>query len=209
MTIPYITEHTPNGDRTYDLASRLLEDRIVMLDCEVTPASAAIIIQELLLLNNKDNKKPIHLYIMSPGGEVSSGLGIVDTINFIDAPVYTYAIGMVASMGAALLSCGAKGHRYALPSTQIMCHRSSGGLEGNIQDAEIQMKKWRELDERLSNLIAANCGLEVEKYKQMCVRDCWLWAEDAVKFGIIDEILGRLPNTQPDEGKAKPAKKKS
>lgn len=189
MHIPYIIETTPDGkERTFDLGSRLLEDRIIVFDCEVTSQSASIVIQELLLLNNKDNKKPISLYLMTPGGECDAGLAIINTINAIEAPVYTFAMGCVASMGFAILSAGEKGHRYALPSARIMCHQSSGGVDGNIQDARANFKAWEQLNQHLADLIAKNCGMPVEEYLKAAERDNYMWPEEAKKFGVIDAI---------------------
>lgn len=190
MQIPYIIETDATGrERTFDLGSRLLEDRIIMLDCEVTAQSAAIIIQELLLLNNKDKTKPIHLYLQTPGGHCDAGLSIIDCISALEAPVYTYALGCVASMGFALLSCGEKGHRYALPNSRLMCHQSSGGCEGNIQDARANFEAWEKLNYRLAEIISKNCGHTAEEYLKIAERDNYMWPDEAKAWGVIDEIF--------------------
>lgn len=190
MYNPYVIEQTPDGkERTFDLGSRLLEDRIIVFDCEVTAASAAIVIQELLLLNNKDKTKPIHLYLQTPGGDCDAGLSIIDTISAVEAPVYTYAMGCVASMGFALLSSGEKGHRYALPNSRIMCHQSSGGIRGNIQDARANFEAWDKLNYRLAEIIGKNCGHTAEEYLEAAKRDHYMWPEEAKAWGVIDEIF--------------------
>lgn len=189
---PYVIEQTSSGERSYDIASRLLEDRIVLLPNEVNDDSMMIAIAQLLYLNNKSDD-PIHLYIMSPGGACTAGLALIDVMNYIKAPVYTYAVGMAASMGAAILSCGAKGHRYAFENTTIRTHQAIGGYQGSIQDAKIDMKYFDELNERLAKIIAKNCGKSLKEYKRTVERNNYMFAEKAKEYGIIDEILKSEP----------------
>lgn len=187
--VPYILEQTNEGERSYDIFSRLLKDRIIILHEDVNDVSMSILVSELLLLNNQSSTEPIHLYIMSPGGSCNAGLAAIDIINFISAPVYTYCIGYAASMGAALLSCGEKGHRYVLPNSQVMCHRSAGGAQGRIMDAEVDMDNWKKLDKRLAAIIARNCNMPLKKYLKSVEHDNWMWAEEAIEFGIVDGII--------------------
>lgn len=187
--VPYVIERTNEGERSYDLYSRLLQDRIVFIQGEVNDASMNVAIGQLLFLNNQDNTKPIFMYINSPGGSCTAGLALIDTMKLIKAPVYTICVGMAASMGAAILSCGEKGHRYVLPNSTVMVHQSSGGEQGNIQDARVGMKYWEQLNDRLAKIIADNCGITVKKYLNSTVRDCWMFPEDAIKFGIVDKVL--------------------
>lgn len=191
---PYVIEQTANGERSYDIASRLLEDRIVLIPNEVTDDSMMIAVAQLLFLNNKDNEAPIHLYIMSPGGSCTAGLALIDVMRFIKAPVYTYAIGMAASMGAAILSCGEKGHRYAFENTTVMTHQAIGGYQGSIQDAEVDMDYFKQLNERLAKIIAENCGMTLKQYKKTVERNNYMFAGDAKKYGIVDEVLKKEPS---------------
>lgn len=187
--VPYVIERTDAGERSYDIYSRLLKDRIVMLEGEVNDHMINAAIAQLLFLNNEDNTKPIYIYINSPGGSCTAGLALIDVMNYVKAPIYTVVTGMAASMGAAILSAGEKGHRYALPNSSILCHQSSGGEQGNIQDARVRMRYWEELNTRLAKIISTNCGMELEKYLDATIRDCWMFPEEGLKFGIIDEIL--------------------
>lgn len=196
---PYVIEQTSSGERSYDIASRLLEDRIVLIPNEVTDDSMMIAVAQLLYLNNKDESSPIHLYIMSPGGSCTAGLALIDVMNYIKAPVYTYAIGMAASMGAAILSCGEKGHRYAFPNTTVMTHQAIGGYQGSIQDAEVDMDYFKELNERLAGIIATNCGMTLKQYKKTVERNNYMFAEEAKKYGIVDEVLTTQPTIGGDE----------
>jgi ATP-dependent Clp protease protease subunit len=189
MFIPYVLEKTQQGERSYDLFTRLLnQDRIVLVTDEVTDASMTVLIAELLYLNSL-NHDPIHMYIMSPGGSCLDGFAALDIMNYIASPVYTYCIGYAASMGAALLSNGEKGHRMILPNSQVMCHRSAGGSQGRIMDAKVSFENWEELDQRLAALIARNCGMTLDDYEKTVERDHWMWPETALKFGIVDAII--------------------
>ena len=156
--VPYVVERTSNGERSYDLFSRLMEDRIVLLDEEVHNNSMAVAKAQLLFLNNVDKHKPIYLYINSPGGSVIDGLALIDTMNYITAPVYTVAMGMAASMGAAILSCGEKGHRYCMPYAQIMLHEVSGGTQGKCRDNNVNTNYEKRLNNLLLAMIGNNCG---------------------------------------------------
>ena len=166
--VPNVLERTSNGERVFDLTSRLLEDRIIMIGSEVNDGMAQIVCQELLYLNNKDSKKPIHLYIMSPGGSVHAGLSIINLMNLIEAPVYTYCLGYAASMGAAILSSGEKGRRYALKDSQIMVHQVASGAEGKAHDLRVELKYTLRLNDLLLAMIAKNCGqMSEEEYNEI------------------------------------------
>lgn len=187
--IPYVIEKEGNGERSYDLYSRLLKDRIVMVCGEVTDQSMNIVTGQLLFLNSQDSEKPIFMYIDSPGGSCTSGISVINIMNYIKAPVYTICLGMAASMGAALLSNGEKGHRYALKDSTIMTHQAIGGYKGSILDAEVDMEYFKKLNDRLANIIASNCGKTLKEYKKTVQRDNYMFAEEALKYGIIDQIL--------------------
>jgi ATP-dependent Clp protease protease subunit len=158
-----------------------------MLKDEVCEDSINPIIAQLLFLNNEDSEKPIYLYIDSPGGSCTAGLALIDIINFISAPVYTVCLGLAASMGAAILSCGTK--RFALPNSTVMCHQVSGGFKGTIMDHEVNFEYEKKLNERLMKIIADNCKMDYKKFMKAVDRDKYMFAEDALKFGIVDEIL--------------------
>lgn len=188
----WIIEKEGNIERTYDVKSKLLMDRILFLDGEVRTENSMDIIAKLLYLNSVDAKAPIHLYIQSPGGSCSAGLAIYDVINFISAPVYTYCLNMAASMGAFLLSSGAKGHRYALPNAEVMIHQpliSGGGISGQATDIMIHAENMQKLKEKLTKILAKNCGQDYKKVLAACERDNYLTSEEALKFGLIDKII--------------------
>ena len=189
--VPYVVEHTGNGDRTHDLFSRLLKDRIVLLCEDVNHQSAQIIVGELLYLEAEDPDKDIHFYINSPGGSVSDGLAIYDTMNFIKCDVSTSCIGMAASMGAFLLSSGAKGKRYALPNAEVMIHQPLGGTQGQASDIQIAAEHILKTKAKLNRIMAENCGRTVEELEAATDRDNWLSAEEALKFGLIDKIIDK------------------
>jgi ATP-dependent Clp protease protease subunit len=189
--VPYVVEHTGNGDRTHDLFSRLLKDRIVLLCEDVNHQSAQIIVGELLYLEAEDPDKDIHFYINSPGGSVSDGLAIYDTMNFIKCDVSTTCIGMAASMGAFLLSSGAKGKRYALPNAEVMIHQPLGGTQGQASDIQIAAEHILKTKAKLNRIMAENCGRTVEELEAATDRDNWLSAEEALKFGLIDKIIDK------------------
>jgi ATP-dependent Clp protease protease subunit len=188
--MPYIIERSSRGERTYDIFSRLLMDRIVFLGSPVTDDVANIIIAQLLFLEADNPEKPIHLYINSPGGSVSAGLAMYDTMQFIKAPVHTTCMGMAASMGAFLLCAGAAGHRSALPHSRIMIHQpSQNGGGGSASDIEIQAKEILYLRERLNRLLAEATGQPIERIAKDTDRDNFMSAEDAVTYGLIDRTL--------------------
>ena len=189
MVIPYVIEQTSRGERSYDIYSRLLKDRIVMLSGEIDDAVASSIVAQLLFLEAEDPDKDIYLYINSPGGVVTSGFSIYDTMNYIKPDVSTICIGQAASMGAFLLSCGAKGKRYALPNSRIMIHQPLGGAQGQATDIEIQAKEILRLKEILNGILSQNSGKDLAQVEKDTDRDFFMSAEDAVQYGLIDQVL--------------------
>lgn len=187
--IPNVIQRTANGERAYDLMSRLLNDRIIMLTEEVTDASAAIIVAELLYLEAQDPSRDIQLYINSPGGSVTAGLAIYDTMNYIKCDVSTICMGMAASMGAFLLSSGAKGKRFCLPNAEVMIHQPLGGAQGQATDIEIHANHILRTKTRLTEILAANAGCDFDKMADACERDNFLTAQEALDFGLIDAVL--------------------
>ena len=187
--VPYVVEQTSRGERSYDIYSRLLQDRIVMLGGEVTDDSANSIVAQLLFLQAQDAKKEISMYINSPGGSVTAGLAIYDTMQFISCPVATYCIGQAASMGAVLLTAGAKGKRYALPNARIMIHQPWGGAEGKASDIEITAREILRLKEILNQILAAHSGKALEDVVRDTDRDHFMSATEACTWGLIDKVL--------------------
>ena len=187
--IPYVIEQTSRGERSYDIYSRLLKDRIIFLGEEVTDVSANIIVAELLFLESEDPNKDIHLYINSPGGSVSAGWAIYDTMRYIKCDVSTTCIGMAASMGAFLLAGGTKGQRYALPNSRIMIHQPSGGAQGQASDIKIQAEQIIETRRRLNQYLAENTGQPLEVIERDTERDHWMSAEEAMEYGLIDQVV--------------------
>ena len=187
--VPYVVEQTSRGERSYDIYSRLLQDRIVMLGGEVTDDSANSIVAQLLFLQAQDAKKEISMYINSPGGSVTAGLAIYDTMQFISCPVATYCIGQAASMGAVLLTAGAKGKRYALPNARIMIHQPWGGAEGKASDIEITAREILRLKEILNQILAAHSGKALEDVVRDTDRDHFMSAAEACSWGLIDKVL--------------------
>ena len=187
--IPYVIERTGRGERSYDIYSRLLKDRIVMLSGEINDAVASSIVAQLLFLEAEDPDKDIYLYINSPGGVITSGLSIYDTMNYIKPDVCTICIGQAASMGAFLLSSGAKGKRYALPHARIMIHQPLGGAQGQATDIEIQAKEILRLKKILNEILAQNTGQSVKKIARDTERDFFMSAPEAVEYGLIDQVL--------------------
>ena len=186
---PVVIEQTANGERSYDIYSRLLKDRIIMLSGEINDEVANSIVAQLLFLEAQDDKADIHLYINSPGGNVTSGLAIYDTMNFIKPDVCTICVGMAASMGALLLSSGAKGKRCALPNSEIMIHQPSGGAQGQATDMEIVTKHILDIKNKLNEILAKNTNQPIEKIKIDTERDNYMFAADALSYGLIDKIL--------------------
>ena len=189
MVIPYVIEQTSRGERSYDIYSRLLKDRIIMLSGEIDDAVASSIVAQLLFLEAEDPDKDIYLYINSPGGVVTSGFSIYDTMNYIKPDVSTICIGQAASMGAFLLSCGAKGKRYALPNSRIMIHQPLGGAQGQATDIEIQAKEILRMKEILNGILSQNSGKDLAQVEKDTDRDFFMSAEDAVQYGLIDQVL--------------------
>ncbi len=187
--IPYVVEQTSRGERSYDIYSRLLQDRIVLLGGEVNDDTANSIVAQLLFLQSQDAKKEISMYINSPGGSVTAGLAIYDTMQFISCPVATYCIGQAASMGAVLLTAGAKGKRYALPNSRIMIHQPWGGAEGKASDIEITAREILRLKEMLNGILASHAGKNMEDVVRDTDRDHFMSAEEACKWGLIDKVL--------------------
>ena len=188
--IPSVTEITQNGERTYDVYSRLLKDRVVFLGTEVNDDIANSIISQLLFLEAQDSEKDIYLYINSPGGSVSAGLAILDTMNLIKPDVQTIVMGMAASMGAFLLSAGAKGKRFALPNAEIMIHQPLGGAQGQATDIEISAKHILKTRERLNRILAKNTGQTLEQIELDTERDNFMDADVAKEYGLVDKIMG-------------------
>lgn len=187
--VPNVIEQTSHGERSYDIFSRLLNDRIVLLSEEVNDTTASLIVAQLLFLESQDPDKDIQLYINSPGGSVTSGLAIYDTMQYIKPDVSTICIGMAASMGAFLLSSGAKGKRIALPNAEIMIHQPSGGSQGQATDIQIQAEHIFKTKSKLNRILAENSGQPLEKVVHDCERDYFMSAEEAKTYGLIDDII--------------------
>ncbi len=186
--VPMVVEQSGRGERAYDIYSRLLKDRIIFVTDQVEDHMANLIIAQLLFLESEDPERDIYLYVNSPGGVVTSGLAIYDTMQYLKAPVNTVCIGQAASMAAVLLSAGAKGKRYALPNARIMIHQGSGGFRGNTPDVIIQVKELETLVDRLSEILAKHTGQTVEKIKHDSERDRFMSAQEAKAYGLIDEV---------------------
>ncbi len=187
--VPYVIEQTSKGERSYDIYSRLLKDRIIFLGDEVNDDTASIVVAQLLFLEAEDPEKDIHLYINSPGGSVTAGMAIYDTMHYIKSDVSTVCIGMAASMGAFLLAGGAKGKRYILPNAEVMIHQPSGGAKGQATEIEIAAKNIIRTKEKLNRILAENTG---KSYEQMCIdtdRDNWMSAKEAVEYGLVDSVI--------------------
>jgi len=189
MLVPMVVEKTSMGERAYDIYSRLLKERIVFLGGPIDSDVANLVIAQFLFLASEDPKKDISFYINSPGGHVSAGLAILDTMNHIQPNVSTVCVGMAASMGAVLLSAGEKGKRFALPNAEVMIHQPSGGAEGMAADIEITAKQILKLRQRLNEILAKNTGQKVDKVEKDVDRDFFMTADEALKYGIIDKVL--------------------
>ena len=187
--VPYVIESTSKGERSYDIYSRLLKERIIFLGEEVTDVSASIVVAQLLFLEAEDPNKDINLYINSPGGSVTAGMAIYDTMNYIKCDVSTVCMGMAASMGAVLLSGGAKGKRFALPNAEIMIHQPSGGAQGQATEIKIVAENILKIKKRLNEILAANTGQPYEVIERDTERDNYMNAEEAKAYGLIDEII--------------------
>ena len=187
--VPYVIEQTGHGERSYDIFSRLLKDRIIFLSDEVNDATASLVVAQLLFLDSEDPDKDINLYINSPGGSVTAGMAIYDTMQYTKADVSTICVGMAASMGAFLLSSGAKGKRYALPNAEVMIHQPSGGAQGQATDIKIVADKILQTKKKLNEMLAANTGQPYEVIAADTERDRCMTAEEAKAYGLIDEIV--------------------
>lgn len=189
--VPMVVEQTNRGERSYDIYSRLLEDRIVFLTGEIDDLTADIVIAQLIYLEGKDPEKDISLYINSPGGSVTAGMGIYDTMNYIKCDVSTICVGMAASMGAFLLSSGAKGKRYTLPNSEIMIHQPLGGAQGQASDIAIQAEHIIKIKQRMNRILAANTSQPFEKIEKDVDRDFYMNAEEALAYGLVDKIFDK------------------
>jgi ATP-dependent Clp protease, protease subunit len=186
---PVVIEQTARGERQYDIYSRLLLDRILFLGTEVNSTVANLLVAQMLFLEQTDPEAPIHFYINSPGGSVYAGLGIYDIMQYISCPVYTYCVGMAASMGSLLLQAGQKGHRYSLPHSRIMIHQPLGGATGQATDINIMATEILDLKRQLNNIYVKHTGQEYDNVEKACDRDNYLSAKDAVEFGLIDQVI--------------------
>ena len=187
--IPYVVEQTSRGERSFDIFSRLLNDRIIYLGEDVNPTTAGLVVAQLLYLEAQDPDKDIQLYINSPGGSVTDGMAIYDTMQYIKCDVSTICVGMAASMGAFLLSAGAKGKRMVLPNAEIMIHQPSAGTQGQITDMAIHLKRLETIKARMNRIMAENTGRSIEEVTAACERDNFMSAEEAQAFGLIDRVL--------------------
>lgn len=187
--VPYVVEQTSRGERSYDIFSRLLNDRIVFLGEEVNATTASLVVAQLLYLEAQDPDKEIQFYINSPGGSVTDGMAIYDTMQYVKCDVATICVGMAASMGAFLLSSGAKGKRMVLPNAEIMIHQPSAGTQGQITDMAIHLKRLETIKKRMNRILAENTGRSVEEVTAACERDHFMSAEEALEFGLVDQII--------------------
>ena len=189
--VPVVVEQTSRGERSYDIYSRLLNDRIIFLSEEVNDTTASLIVAQLLYLEAQDPDKDIQFYINSPGGSVTAGMAIYDTMQYIKCDVATICVGMAASMGAFLLSAGTKGKRMALPNAEIMIHQPSAGTQGQITDMAIHMKRLETIKARMNRIMAENTGKSIEEVTAACERDNFMTADEALAFGLVDRVLER------------------
>ena len=187
--VPYVIEQNSRGERSYDIYSRLLKDRIIFLGEEINDAVASTVVAQLLFLESEDPGKDIHMYINSPGGSVTAGVAIYDTMNYVKCDVSTTCIGMAASMGAFLLSSGAKGKRYALPNAEVMIHQPLGGAQGQATEIQIAAEHILKTKKKLNQILADNAGKPVEEVEKDTDRDNWLSADEAKEYGLIDEVI--------------------
>lgn len=189
FSIPYVIEQTSRGERSYDIFSRLLKDRIIFLGEEVNEASASLVVAQLLFLESEDPSKDVHLYINSPGGVITAGMAIYDTMQYIKCDVSTICVGMAASMGAFLLAGGTKGKRFALPNAEVMIHQPSGGAQGQATEIQITAEWILRTKQKMNEMLAANTGKTVEEVARDTERDKWMTAAEALDYGIIDSII--------------------
>ena len=191
--VPYVVEQTSRGERSYDIFSRLLNDRIIMLSDEVNDTTASLVVAQLLYLEGQDPDKDIHLYINSPGGSISAGMAIYDTMQYIKCDVSTICVGLAASMGSFLLAAGTKGKRLALPNSEIMIHQPLGGAQGQASDIKIQADHILFVRNRMNHLLSELTGQPMEVIERDTDRDNWMTADDAVRYGIIDKVVEKRP----------------
>ncbi len=189
--VPYVVEQTSRGERSYDIFSRLLNDRIIFLSEEVNDTTASLIVAQMLYLEAQDPDKDIQFYINSPGGSVTAGMAIYDTMQYVKCDVATICVGMAASMGAFLLAAGAKGKRMALPNAEIMIHQPSAGTQGQITDMAIHMKRLQTIKDRMNRILSENTGRSLEEVTAACERDNFMTADEAVSFGLIDKVISK------------------
>lgn len=194
MLIPMVVDQTANGERSYDIYSRLLEDRIIFLTGEINDTMANIIVAQMIYLEGKNPDKDIYLYINSPGGSVSAGMAIYDTMNYLKCDVSTICIGLAASMGAFILSSGAKGKRFVLPNSEVMIHQPLGGAQGQASDIAIQAKHIQHIKEKINKILSENTGQPLEKIEKDTDRDNYMTAEEAKKYGLVDKIFVKRSN---------------
>ena len=192
--VPYVIEQTSRGERSYDIYSRLLKDRIIFLGDEVSDVSASLIVAQLLFLESEDPDKDINLYINSPGGSVTAGMAIYDTMQYVKCDVATLCVGMAASMGAFLLAGGAKGKRAAMPNAEIMIHQPSGGARGQATDIQIHAERIIQMKQKLNQIMADNTGQPLEKVAEDSERDRFMTSQEALDYGLIDKIISRKEN---------------
>ena len=189
--VPYVVEQTSRGERSYDIFSRLLNDRIIMLSDEINDTTASLVVAQLLYLEGQDPDKDIHLYINSPGGSISAGMAIYDTMQYIKCDVSTICVGLAASMGSFLLAAGAKGKRYALPNSEIMIHQPLGGAKGQASDIKIQADHILYIRNRMNRMLSEMTGQPLDIIEHDTDRDNWMTADDAVRYGIVDKVVER------------------
>jgi len=189
--VPYVVEQTSRGERSYDIFSRLLKDRIIFIGDEITDATASVVVAQLLFLESEDPDKDIHIYINSPGGSVTAGMAIYDTMNYIKPDVSTICVGLAASMGAFLLAAGAKGKRYALPNAEIMIHQPLGGAKGQASDVKIQAELLLKTRDKLNKILSENTGKPIEQIEKDTDRDNFMTSDQAKEYGLIDEVMKR------------------
>ena len=196
MLVPMVLVNEGNVERSYDIYSRLLKDRIIMISGEVNETMASVVVSELLYLQSENPDAPIHMYINSPGGSVVDGLAIVDTMNLISCPVYTYCVGQCASMGSIFLVSGEKGHRYALPNSRIMIHQVSGGSQGTYEDMKRSINEAGRLNELLAGILATGTNKTLKTVKNDMDRDYFMSADEALKYGIVDKVISSVSDSE-------------
>ena len=195
--VPYVIEKSGREERVYDIYNRLLKDRIVFLGTNIDDEVANSIVAQILFLQSDDPKADIHLYINSPGGSVSAGLAVYDTMQFVTNDVATYCVGQAASMGAVLLTAGAKGKRFALPNARIMIHQPLAGMQGSAEDIAIHAREFRRIKERMNQILIKHTGHALEKIEEDTDRDCFMTAEEALAYRLIDRVIERMQQDQP------------